>query len=197
MTLIPRYDDLPEDRQRQWTAVRHGAGRFAWVAMRALIVCVLSVLATLPWGVSIVTGLSFKFMILGLIVHWALRGGTAVASPAVFLAGLIVDALGNGPLGHWALIFLVGHGIAMMLGPVRGRLGALVSLVVFLVVGGALAGVSWGLVSAFQMGFQSPETHLLAFMYALSAYPFGVILIWLIEPPQPVVGPRGPATASS
>ena len=165
-------------------------GLLAWAFLRMLIVAVFSVLTTLPWGLSVSGALALKFAVVGLIVHWALRG-TAVLIPAVFASGLVIDALTGGPLGHWALVFTAAHGLAHMVGPVRGPLGGLMSWLWFAVIGAACAALSWGLGSAAQMTPGPWLSDVLAFSYAMATYPIGVMLIWLIEPRRRPEGPAG------
>lgn len=111
------------------------------------------------------------------IYHWSLYRPELMPASAVFLLGLMVDALTGTPIGVIAGVFVVIRGVVES--QQRFFIGKSFAIVWFgfaLVLAGALA-VSWLLVSAFHVTIIAPGA--LAFQFALTLGGFPV-LSWLL-----------------
>jgi rod shape-determining protein MreD len=78
----------------------------------ALSVLGAALLAALPLGL----GSEYRFLlpqVVYMVIHfWTVRYPVVLPEWTVFCAGLLLDVLTGGPLGFWALIYLVGQAIA-------------------------------------------------------------------------------------
>jgi rod shape-determining protein MreD len=129
----------------------------------------LTVLAALPWGLPAEDRFFLPLLPVIAIHFWTLRHDAWIPEWLVFLAGLTVDVLTQGPLGYWSLIYLVAHLAATRSAPYAdqgsvSRLGllglalALVTALAWLVssiyflefvdIGPYLAGMAFAAVSA-------------------------------------------------
>lgn len=115
-----------------------------------LSLAAVTLLAALPWGVPadvkpVVPMLPY------LVCHfWAERRERAMPDWLVFLAGLVTDVLGQGPLGFWALVFLIGYTL-VRLAAQSGRPGRAMSIAVFAMTAGVLVALQWLLASLYYL----------------------------------------------
>lgn len=71
-------------------------------------VMVVVLLAALPWALPGEIGYVLPLLPYLAIHIFVERGQAVIPDWLVFLAGLATDVLGQGPLGYWALVYLVG-----------------------------------------------------------------------------------------
>lgn len=74
-----------------------------------LSTAVLTLLATLPWGLPPEARFFLPLLPFTAIYFWVVRRPGLMPEWAVFLAGLTTDVLTHGPLGFWSLVYLVGY----------------------------------------------------------------------------------------
>ncbi len=79
----------------------------ATLVLAALIGCA-------RWNASPELALVAPFLPVVVVRHWAARAPQLLPEWAVALAGLAVDALTQGPMGCWALVYLVAYGLGLM-----------------------------------------------------------------------------------
>ena len=93
-------------------------------------VAVLTLIAALPLGIPAGDRFFLPLLPVVAIHYWTLRHDAWLPEWAVFLAGLTLDILTHGPLGYWALIYLLVHLTATLSSrlPVAGTLGRLALL---------------------------------------------------------------------
>jgi rod shape-determining protein MreD len=84
-------------------------------------IAVLTVLAALPWGLPAEDRFFLPLLPVIAIHFWTLRHDAWIPEWLVFLAGLAVDVLTQGPLGYWSLIYLVAHLAATFSAPYAGQ----------------------------------------------------------------------------
>ncbi len=111
-------------------------------------IALLTILAALPWGLPANDRFFLPLLPVIAIHFWTLRHDAWVPEWIVFLAGLSLDVLTQGPLGYWALIYLVAHLIATFSVP----FAALGSAPRFLLLGIAIVAVtivSWAVSSLY------------------------------------------------
>ncbi len=81
-------------------------------------VAALTVLSALPWGVPAENRFVLPLLPVVAIHYWVLRDHAAVVPEwFVFLCGLLLDVLTNGPLGFWSMIYLFAFGLATVSQP--------------------------------------------------------------------------------
>ncbi len=84
-------------------------------------IAVLALIAALPWGLP-PQDRFFLPMLPVIAVHfWSLRHPGLVPEWYVFVSGLVVDVLTHGPLGYWALVYLITHLVAVLSAPLADR----------------------------------------------------------------------------
>ncbi len=111
------------------------------------------------------------------IYYWAIYRPDLMPVAAVFVIGLLYDALSGAPLGVSAAVFVIVHGIID--GQRRffaGKSFMIVWLGFFLVSAGALF-ASWLLVSAFYGTFVRSEALMFQYLITLGCFP---LLSWAL-----------------
>jgi len=106
------------------------------VPAASLAALVLAVI--LPWGVPSSSRFMLPLLPLVAIYCWVLRAPALMTEWVVFPAGLLVDVATDGPLGYWALVYLLGHALTVLSAPLAGG-GAVARWLLFVAV---LTGVS-------------------------------------------------------
>lgn len=159
----------------------------ATIAMTALLVA-------LPWGIDA----EFRFLLpllpLVVIHYWTLRRPEIVAEWWAFAAGLSVDILTHGPLGYWALMYLLGYAAAKMSSVLANDAAFakwLLAAVTFL----GLVIVAWAIASVYYFAFADWRPYLLAALATAIVYPvvglFLRSLNFLRPAPAPTFTDRG------
>ena len=77
-------------------------------------VAVLTLVAIMPWGLPAEDRFVLPLFPVVAIYYWTLDRESWLPEWAVFLAGLLLDVLTQGPLGYWALIYLVAYVVAVL-----------------------------------------------------------------------------------
>ncbi len=95
-----------------------------------LLLAVVTIAVTLPWGLPDNARYILPMLPLAVIHYWTLRHPGSIADWMAFASGLTVDLLTNGPLGFWALVYLLGFATAVVARPWADT-GALGRWVVF------------------------------------------------------------------
>lgn len=76
-------------------------------------VAALTIVAILPWGLPTVDRFVLPLLPVVAIYYWTLDRDAWLPEWSIFLAGLLLDVLTQGPLGYWALVYLVAYVIAV------------------------------------------------------------------------------------
>lgn len=111
-------------------------------------VALLAVIAALPLGVPAEDRFFLPLLPVVAIHYWTLRHDAWLPEWVVFLAGLAVDIMTHGPLGYWALIYLLAHLIATLSArlDIQGTLRRLILLGLAIAV---LTVIAWVVASAY------------------------------------------------
>ncbi|MBS0234646.1 MAG: rod shape-determining protein MreD [Proteobacteria bacterium] len=131
-------------------------------------VAILTVVAILPWGLPVEDRFVLPLLPIVAIMYWTLDRDAWLPEWAVFLAGLMLDVLTQGPLGYWALIYLVAYIAAVFVSHLRfetalGRFGAFA---------GAIIGVTafaWLAASVYFLKVLDWEPYIRSAAFALAA----------------------------
>lgn len=84
-------------------------------------IALLALIAALPWGLPSDERFFLPLLPVIAIHYWTLRHDAWIPEWVVFLAGLALDVLTQGPLGYWAFIYLLAHLIATASSSVAAR----------------------------------------------------------------------------
>ncbi len=111
-------------------------------------VAALSLIAALPWGLPAADRYFLPLLPVVAICYATQSRDAWLPEWVAFLAGLTLDILTNGPLGYWALIYLVAHPIATMNTgvAVRGGVGRFARVGITIVI---VTIVAWAVASAY------------------------------------------------
>ena len=125
-------------------------------------------------------------MALSVICYWGIHRGAQLPSPVVFLIGLVTDLATDGPMGFWALNFLIGYAIAVYGPRWNGeRRQGIAALLLFGVAIAIVSVLSWLLTSLFFLKVMPLSPLLTAAIGALLAYP---IVSFVLTPFERMVG---------
>ncbi len=108
----------------------------------------LTLIAALPWGLPAEDRFFLPLMPVIAIHYWTLRHDAWLPEWVVFLAGLTLDVLTNGPLGYWALIYLLIQLIATLSAPLAKN-GSIARLALLALAVVAVTAVAWAVASLY------------------------------------------------
>jgi rod shape-determining protein MreD len=160
--------------------------RNAYLLYPSLLSLIAVVSASLPWGAPAMLSLALPLIALAVIFYWGIHRPGQLPSPLVFLFGVLTDLATDGPLGYWAMNFLVGYAIAVY-GPLLngGRRDGVAGVLLFAGVILVVTVLGWGITSLFFLRTMPMQPQLLAGGIALLSYP---ILAVLLAPLDRAVG---------
>ncbi|MEL6299151.1 MAG: hypothetical protein AAFQ45_11335 [Pseudomonadota bacterium] len=92
-----------------------------WVITPPIVLALFVLIAILPWGLPVEARFVMPMLPYVAIHYWTLNNRGLMPAWLVFLCGLVIDFVTRGPLGFWAMIFLIGQMSALWL---SGSLGA-------------------------------------------------------------------------
>jgi len=132
-------------------------------------------LAALPWGLPAEIAPALP-LIPYVVIHAMIeRRPSAVPDWLVFLAGLALDVLGQGPLGYWALVYLVGF-VCVRSASEPGPSGTLRGILLLALTLAALVLVQWLITSIYRVHLAAVVPLLGGAAIALAAYAVVVLL---------------------
>ncbi len=150
-------------------------------------VLLTTLVCALPWGISDATGptvsLSAAFPIV-VIFACALWWPKRLPSLVTFLAGLLSDAVTGGPLGYWALLYLLALTAAGASHAAIRTPGVLTAWIAFAMTAVLLSVVAWLVSSLYRMEFAAwwPVAWpfaVMALAYPLIAAVLAVLARWM------------------
>lgn len=81
----------------------------------SLVLLLAVVVAAVPWALPAVAGFVLPLQLIIFVFALSLQRKYELPTLSVFAAGLLMDVLTAGPLGYWAIIFLITHTLAGLL----------------------------------------------------------------------------------
>ena len=156
------------------------------LVLPALISLLAAISASLPWGAPASVSLALPLMALSVIFYWGIHRGAQLPSPVVFAIGIVTDLATDGPMGFWALNFLMGYAIAYYGPRWNGeRRQGLAVLALFGVAVATVSLLSWLLTSLFFLHAMPAGPLLTGAFGALVAYP---VISFVLTPLDRAVG---------
>lgn len=153
------------------------------VIIPVLTLAALTLIAALPWGLSSQNRFVLPLLPVVGIHYWSLRHGPLVPEWCVFLAGLTLDVLTNGPLGYWALIYLLAHISATLSAPAATRgVGTRLALLAFDLA--FVTAVAWILSSIYFLEAADWRPYAIGAAYAAFVAVLLVPLLRALDPSQ-------------
>ncbi len=128
--------------------------------------------AAVPWGLPAAATFIPAFLTFLLVFLFSSHRKHPIPAVVVFVAGLMADALTAGPLGYWAIIFLLGHVPARMVMRSRKVAESLTDLwFVFAVATLVAVGVGWTIASVYYLRLIDWWPMALGALVAVAAFP--------------------------
>jgi rod shape-determining protein MreD len=121
-------------------------------------VAALTIVAILPWGLPTEDRFVLPLLPVVAIYYWTLDRDAWLPEWSVFLAGLLLDVLTQGPLGYWALVYLIAYTVAAYCSGLRTETTA-ERLAVFAAAIVAVTVFAWLAASAYFIAFLDGEPY--------------------------------------
>ena len=131
-------------------------------------IALLTLLAVLPWGLPSEDRFFLPMMPVIAIHYWSLRQPENVPEWLVFLAGLALDVLTHGPLGYWALIYLLAFVLGVLSQPF-GAAGQAARIALFAAALTIVAFGAWAVSSVYGLEFVDWRPYAASVIYAALA----------------------------
>lgn len=152
----------------------------AYYVIPSLVCLIAAIAAALPWGVPTSFALALPLVAFAVVVFWAIRHARQLPSPIVFALGLLMDMATGGPMGFWALNFLIGYAVGHY-GPRwnaerRDGAGAFVTFATALAV---VTIVGWLISSLYYLQLMPLRAPLIGALVSLAAFP---VIAFLMGP---------------
>jgi len=144
----------------------------------ALTVLAVTFASAMPWGVQLPPGFRILLPLVPYIfIHiWVVNRPRLMPEWLVFLIGLLVDVLSHGPLGYWALIYLVGF-VGATLTRDAARRSALSAAAAFAATLCVLGIVQWTVMSGYLLQRADWRPIALATAAAIGLYPLVALVL--------------------
>lgn len=126
--------------------------------------------------------------VLGCVYFWTIYRPASLPAAAVFLLGLLLDLLSQGPLGVETLLLLSVHGAALRLRRPLIRQGFGLVWLVFIAVSASFALAEWLLVSLLTWRALPPWPALFECALAVGMYP--ILAVALIRAHRSIAAPE-------
>lgn len=147
-------------------------------------ILVATLLAALPWGLPAENRFVMPLLPFVVIHYWMMRQPARVPEWLVFLCGVTLDVLTNGPLGFWALIYLAGFAFAHVEAALET--GTPVARALLCVAALALMGITqWLLSSVYFWDAADWRPLALAVAWAALSYPVIAMLLRPLDLDRP------------
>jgi rod shape-determining protein MreD len=145
---------------------------------------VVAIVSAVPWHIPEI-GRVTPALTLMCVYYWAIHRPDLFPASAVFLLGLLQDALMGGPIGLNALLFLIAYGVA---GSQRVFFSGKSFPVVwwgFMMVAAAVHVLNWLAVLLLAATPVSPWPAIFSYLLSIAAYPLGAALLVLLHRTTP------------
>ena len=114
-----------------------------------LVLLLAVVVAAVPWALPVAAGFVLPLQLIIFVFALSLQRNYVLPSLSVFAAGLLMDVLTAGPLGYWAIIFLITHTFARLLARRSVHISFPMLWVAFAVTAATASIAGWALASVY------------------------------------------------
>ena len=137
----------------------------------------LLVLVSLPWGQTSSDGLAVAILPLIAVHFWSVRRPRRLPAPAVFLLGFLADVVGQGPIGFWALLYLICHAVSMKVCEASGLRDGIGGWLACGFTIAIVAVFAWGIGSLFSLSWFDAGRFVAAAALAIAVYPLAAVVL--------------------
>lgn len=142
-----------------------------WIVPTVVLLLAV-VVAAVPWVVPSQASFVLPLLLIIVVFLLTLQRKRQLPSLSVFAAGVLMDVLTAGPLGYWAILFLLTHMLAVFY---RARVGRGQFAALWLVFAGTAtiaAAAGWALASLYFVRIIDWQPMLIGGAVAVALFPF-------------------------
>lgn len=137
----------------------------------SLVLFIAVVVAAVPWVLPSRASFVLPLLLIVVVFVLTLRRGRRLPGVSVFAAGLLMDVLTAGPLGYWAIVFLLTHTIAASYARLAGRGGFGALWLVFAATAVTTSVAGWVLASLYFVRIINWQPMLIGGAAAVALFP--------------------------
>ncbi len=150
------------------------------ILLPTLVSFLVALSACLPWGAPMPVQFALPLITMAVIFYWAINQPRQLPSPVVFLIGLFTDLATAGPLGFWALNYLIGYAIGSYAPNWNhDRRDGPAAMLFFTIAVILVSLLGWLLTSLFNLQLTAVRPMLLGGLIAVAAYP---VVTYVLKP---------------
>lgn len=144
----------------------------------SLILFLAVVVAAVPWAVPAAAGFILPLLLIIFVFALTMQRSRKLPTLSVFAAGLLMDVLTAGPLGYWAIIFLLTHTLARIYSR-RTKKKQFVNLwLAFAATAAAASVFGWALASIYFVRIIDWQPMLIGGAVAIALFP---LVVWPVR----------------
>lgn len=137
----------------------------------SLVLLLAVVVAAVPWALPVAAGFVLPLQLIVFVFALSFQREYVLPTLTVFAAGLLMDVLTAGPLGYWAIIFLITHSLARFIAR-RNRLISFTMLWIAFAATAATASMAgWALASLYFVRLIDWQPMLIGASAAVALFP--------------------------
>ena len=152
----------------------------------SLVLLLAVVVAAVPWALPVAAGFVLPLQLIIFVFALSLLRSHVLPTLSVFAAGLLMDVLTAGPLGYWAIIFLITHTLARVLTRRTTPMGFAMLWATFAATAAIASITGWALASLYFVRLIDWEPMLIGAMAAVVLFPLIAWplrrSLWLVHP---------------
>lgn len=137
----------------------------------SLVLFLAVVVAAVPWALPSRASFILPLLLIIIVYVLTLRRHAVLPGLSVFTAGLLMDILTAGPLGYWAIIFLLTHTLASLFSKRAARPGFGMLWLVFAATAVAASLSGWALASLYFVRMIDWQPMLIGGAVAVALFP--------------------------
>ena len=141
----------------------------------SLVLFLAVFVAAVPWSLPAAAGFILPLLLIIFVFLLTIHRKRALLAVSVFAAGLLMDVLTAGPLGYWAIIFLLTHTLANSYAKRAGeaRFGKLWAA--FAITALTISLFGWMLASIYYLRLIDWQPMLIGGVVAIALFP---VVVW-------------------
>ena len=141
----------------------------------SLVLLLAVVVAAVPWALPVAAGFVLPLQLIIFVFALSLQRKYVLPTLSVFAAGLLMDVLTAGPLGYWAIIFLITHTLAGLLARRSVHTSFPMLWVTFAATAATASITGWALASLYFVRLIDWQPMLIGAAAAIALFP---VVVW-------------------
>jgi rod shape-determining protein MreD len=148
----------------------------------SLSILFLAIMGIVSWGFTPTEmSVAFLFIVTAVIFFWNNLVPEHVSPLVIFLTGLVIDALSNGPLGYWAAIYLLTIPFSAVAAYLLPGNGFTVMYIRYCLCVAGLAATGWAMASLYAVQYTTVPQFVVGAVVPMIMFPMIYILLWSLD----------------